>query len=288
MLQKTILLALMAIAAAPGHVIAEEKADECPAGFEGPHPACPPLDSLGWVDCPPRWPKDSAKLLRYGEPLAAYQWTTPVLDRAYLNMLDEYGAQLLCKYGINEETRLYQLFLDVDAPISQWGYHKIAGMRTAGVLVPKALAAKPREIHLIEPATRSLDLKGFRLGMTLPQAEKRASMTGFVIAEAGPGRIRLDRGAEHLEIAFNKAGKAWEIVQELDRLPLLEQEKALVKRFGFDRTLSGSSANGARFKDTNLIVWHYAHPSVELEFWSMQATGGAPALHLIDTAARPK
>lgn len=281
-------LLLALISGAPSHLTAEEKLDECPAGFDAPHPACPPLATLGWVDCPPRWPRDPSKLLRYGEPLAAYQWTTPILDRSYLDSLGKYGAQLLCKYGTEKEVRLYQLYLDVDAPISQWGFHDVPGGRTAGVLVPKALAAKPREIHLIEPATRSLELKGFRLGMTLPQIEKRAAKTGFTIAEAGMARVRLNRGEERLEIAFNKAGKAWEIVQELEPLSYQEWKKALVKRFGFDRTLSESSANGARFKDTNLIVWHFAHPSVELEFWSMKATGGPPALHLIDTAARPK
>lgn len=286
---RTALLVLslaLALVMSAGSLSARDKPDQCPGTFEEkvkPHPACPPAETLAWIDCPTRFPLDPAKKIKYG-PLHFDHYTTwPDIERLHLDNHRE-GGQLFCEYGDGKgEDDLYRLILEVPGPIAQWGWHKTPDGYTFGCRVPKELAAAPRVMQVVPPIDRNLALEGFRLGMSEAEIRRLAAGKGYELETPEPRRLILRKADTQLDILLHpKTGKAREIVQPLGDRPRLDLQRELAYRFGMGWEMWDLKPGDPKYLNWNKKVWPSRDESMAVE-WQPKTPFGDPAtLHLID------
>lgn len=272
--------ALIALGLPALPALAREEPNECPGTYDGPHPACPPAEALAWVNCPPRWPGDPSKKLKYGELYYSFNDRWPDVERANLDRHPE-GGQLFCQYGTEAELGLYQQIIDVSGPMIQWGWHKERDGRTVGVRVPKEIAARLPVVYVIEPVTERTTLAGFRLGMTRGQVREAAAVAAYAVSDVEGGRMSLSRQGGLLDIAFNSTGKSAQIIQPVSGRTNSAVQKDLVLRFGFDFRLESIAGRALGQAGSTKTTWVSRDKSVAIEAWASPIAGQAESIRLV-------
>lgn len=276
------LMGVVALVAAAGVAVSVEPlkvAEACPPYWEEGSQNCPPPDTLIWVECPAKWPRDGKTPLAYGTPnpinglnYARPDWTRKDFER------EKAGFYLDCQYGPRELKRSQRkhMTIVVPVPVVQYGLHKQSDGTAIGFRVFRDGTPPSPEILFPESVSQASTLAGIGLGWNREMLNGFAEREGLArqLGEREWSEI-LTRPGLTIEVVFD--GQSRKTSEVILRATTSEDVVALrrqaVRQFGFDWT--------GEYGDLEKH-WASADRRTVVEFWRRRDPTESASLRLID------